>query len=94
MNAPDTENEMTCREFVEAVTEYLEGALTDARRAELHEHINECGGCSTYLDQMRQTIAALGGLGRNGDHLETRAAALAAFRQLHGGSGEARPHEP
>ena len=56
------DEEMSCREFVEIVTEYLEGALSEERRAALHAHIDECGGCSAYLAQMEQTIAALRGL--------------------------------
>ncbi len=71
---------MTCREFVEIVTEYLEGALSAERRAELDAHIEECGGCSAYLAQMEQTIAGLRGLAERGELPATREAALAAFR--------------
>jgi anti-sigma factor RsiW len=73
---------MTCQEFVELVTEYLEGELSEARRAELHAHIDECGGCSAYLAQMRQTIAALGGLATENGFGPTREQALQAFREL------------
>ena len=74
------DDEMTCREFVEIVTEYLEGALSAERRASLHAHIDECGGCSAYLKQMEQTIGALRGLDTNGISPEARNAAVAAFR--------------
>ena len=74
------DEEMSCREFVEIVTEYLEGALSEERRAALHAHIDECGGCSAYLAQMEHTIAALRGLDGNGISPEARNAALAAFR--------------
>ena len=73
---------MTCQEFVELVTEYLEGALTEERRAELHAHIDECGGCTLYLQQMRTTIAALATLPPGNGFLESREAALEAFRAL------------
>jgi anti-sigma factor RsiW len=73
---------MTCQEFVELVTEYLEGELSEARRAELHAHIDECGGCSAYLAQMRATIAALGGLSTENGFESTREQALQAFREL------------
>ena len=76
---------MTCREFVEIVTEYLEGELSSERLAELDEHIHECGGCSAYLAQMRQTITALGWLAEDGELPETREAALAAFRAAKAG---------
>ena len=74
--------EMTCQEFVELVTEYLEGALTEERRAELHAHIEQCGGCSMYLQQMRDTIAALSALPPENGFLETREAAMEAFRSM------------
>ena len=79
----DDEAEITCRQFVELVTEYLEGALSATRRAELHAHLDECGGCSAYLEQMRATIAGLRGLAETGDLPEARVAALAAFREFH-----------
>ena len=74
--------EMSCQEFVELVTEYLEGALTEERRAELHAHIDECGGCSRYLQQMRDTIAALATLPPDNGFPESREAAMEAFRRL------------
>jgi anti-sigma factor RsiW len=74
--------EMTCQEFVELVTEYLEGALTEERRAELHVHMDECGGCNRYLQQMRDTIAALSSLPPENGFLESREAALEVFRRL------------
>ena len=77
-----SDREMTCREFVELVTEYLEGALTQERRLQLHEHIDECGGCSLYLQQMRDTIAALATLPPENGFLESREAALEAFQRL------------
>lgn len=75
--------EMTCREFVEVVTEYLEGALSDERRAALHAHIDACGGCTAYLAQMQQTIAGLRGLAISGDLPQTAERALDAFREAH-----------
>ncbi|HEX2127880.1 MAG TPA: zf-HC2 domain-containing protein [Solirubrobacterales bacterium] len=73
---------MTCQEFVEVVTEYLEGALTEERRAQLHAHIDECGGCTNYLQQMRTTIAALATLPPENGFREPREAAMEAFRRL------------
>ena len=55
--------DLTCKELVELVTEYLEGGLTAAERERFEEHLGFCDWCVTYLDQMRQTLAALGTLG-------------------------------
>lgn len=53
---------MTCQEFVEVLTEYLEGALDASERADIERHIVICRGCSTYVEQMRSTIDLLGRL--------------------------------
>ena len=49
--------ELTCRELVELVTEYLEGSLPAAERLRFEGHLAECPYCQTYLAQMRRTIA-------------------------------------
>ena len=45
MEAPDL---MTCREFVELVTDYLEGTLPDSERVRMEAHLAECDGCTGY----------------------------------------------
>jgi anti-sigma factor RsiW len=47
---------MTCQELVELVTDYFDGALDAATRAEFDAHLAVCPGCVTYLEQMRTTI--------------------------------------
>jgi anti-sigma factor RsiW len=57
------ENEdMTCHELVQVVTDYLEGTLRDADRQRLEAHLAECRYCEEYIAQMTQAIAALGEL--------------------------------
>jgi anti-sigma factor RsiW len=72
--------EMTCRELVEVITEYLEGALPAEDRARFDAHIAACDGCTAYLDQMRQTIRALGHLPPESLSPEAERALLDAFR--------------
>jgi anti-sigma factor RsiW len=57
-------DEMSCRELVEVVTDYLEGKLPDADRVRLEAHLAECPYCEEYIAQMRETIGALGELPR------------------------------
>ena len=52
--------ELSCREFVELVTDYDEGALDDDDRRRFEAHFAECNGCDRYLNQMRTTIALTG----------------------------------
>ena len=55
-------DEMSCRELVEVVTDYLEGKLPERDRARLEAHVAECPYCEEYIAQMRETIEALGEL--------------------------------
>lgn len=75
---------LACREFVELVTEYLEGTLnpTDSKRFE--GHLGECDGCAAYLEQMRLTIRTLNALPPVPVDPHTREHLLAAFRELRG----------
>ena len=50
---------MTCREFVEVVTEYLEGALPASDVVRFERHFEECEHCGRYFEQMRVTIRVL-----------------------------------
>ena len=79
-----TSDEMTCQEFVELVTDLIEGQLPEALSVETEGHLGECEGCAAYLEQMRQTIAGLRALAESGDFPETRERALEAFRELKG----------
>jgi anti-sigma factor RsiW len=74
---------MICREFVELVTEYFEGALPqeDARRFE--EHIEHCDLCTLYLEQMRVTIRTVGRIDEESISDEARDVLLHEFRDWH-----------
>jgi anti-sigma factor RsiW len=51
-----------CREVVELVSDYLEGAL-DAHETERFEaHLAGCDGCAAYLEEMRATLRVAGSL--------------------------------
>ena len=51
------DQEVTCREFVELITDYFEGELTSRTLSQVEEHLVMCDWCVTYAEQMRQTIA-------------------------------------
>lgn len=53
---------MTCVEFVELVTDYLEGSMTFWGRIRFHLHLGLCFGCRVHLKRVRQTIQTLGRL--------------------------------
>jgi len=51
---------VSCKEVVELITDYLEGRLSDDRRADVEAHLELCDPCVVYIEQMRQTIETLG----------------------------------
>jgi predicted anti-sigma-YlaC factor YlaD len=75
---------LLCQEFVEAVTDYLEGVLPRRERRRIDAHLRACHGCSAYLEQMRVTIRTLGALPPEPPDPHTREALLRAFREVRG----------
>lgn len=54
--------ELTCKELVELVTDYVEAVLPPEERDRFERHLNACEGCRRYIEQMRQTITLTGAL--------------------------------
>jgi predicted anti-sigma-YlaC factor YlaD len=73
--------ELTCKELVELVTEYLEGTLQTADRTRFDAHLKNCSGCTTYVQQMRQTIRLVGKLSEETLDPQTKEELLNVFRQ-------------
>ncbi len=79
-----TTEALSCQELVELVTDYLEGALDSAERARFEHHLEECGNCQLYLDQMRATIELTGSLQPESISPEAEETLLGAFRDWKG----------
>jgi anti-sigma factor RsiW len=77
--------QLSCQELVELVTDYLEGALTPEERARFEAHIEPCGGCRRYLEQMRMTIELTGRLTPEQLSRDAETALLGAFRNWKSG---------
>ena len=75
---------ISCRELVELVTAYLEGALSQEDRFRFENHLAECDHCTTYLDQMRRTIELTGTLRVDDVSPAAEQALLHAFRNWRG----------
>jgi anti-sigma factor RsiW len=73
-------HELTCKELVEIVTEYLEGTLPEPDRLRFEAHLGACAGCTNYLQQMQQTIHTLGALTEETIAPQTRAELLQIFK--------------
>ena len=77
----DGPRELTCREVVELVNDYLEGALTADELALFERHLSSCDGCDRYVDQMRLTIETVQRLRWDDVPARTRNELLAEFRR-------------
>jgi anti-sigma factor RsiW len=82
---------MTCKEFVELVTAYLEGTLTGEQRTAFDEHMELCPGCDTYLEQFRTTIGLLGELPEESLSSPARERLLDAFAEWRRTPGTTTP---
>ena len=80
MSRARVDTPMTCRELVELVSGYLEGALGEDDRRRFESHVGECGPCADYLEQMRLLVSASGRLSEEQLAPEARDELLAAFR--------------
>lgn len=75
---------MTCEEFTENVTEYLEGRVPYGERIGMWFHAVLCGPCKRYLEQMREVVDLCDELGeeesRDGAPEEVKDDLLEKFR--------------
>jgi anti-sigma factor RsiW len=85
-------DDLTCQEFVELVTEYVEGALPPAERARFEAHLTDCDYCVDYLAQMRVAIDILGHLREEHISSAARSRLLAVFRDWKRAAGAAPAH--
>jgi anti-sigma factor RsiW len=73
-------NEIVCREVLELITGYLDHALPPEVHRAVEEHLSGCDGCTTVLEEFRQTIALTGRLSEEHVSPAQRDTLLAAFR--------------
>jgi anti-sigma factor RsiW len=72
--------EIRCAEFVETVTDWMEGALDDDARLLVEEHLVICPHCTEYVAQLRATAAVLRESPGDAPPAAARTALLDAFR--------------
>jgi len=81
-----TIDEVTCREFVELITDYWEGALPGERTELVEQHLVICDSCKTYLEQFEALVEALPGAAEpESPTREAEQTLLAAFREWRAG---------
>ncbi len=73
--------EVVCQQWVELVTDYLEGALPRRTRKAVDRHLAGCEHCAEYLAQLRTTIKVTGSL-RADDVVEAPPGVMDAIEAL------------
>ncbi len=74
--------ELSCREIVELVTEYVEGTMDVELRVAFEAHLAGCDGCAHYLEQIEATIRLAGTIEAEALSPEFQAGLIEAFRAL------------
>ncbi len=88
--------ELSCRELVELVTAYREGALPPDDRARFDAHLAICPPCVYYVEQLDLTVRAVGGLSEQIEQEPSTQELLKLFRAWKAGSSgpAGEPGEP
>jgi anti-sigma factor RsiW len=76
--------DLECRQAVELVTDYLEGALSRRQRRRFETHIRACPNCSAYLEQIQAVIATSGSITPEDLTPRARDDLMALYRRWHG----------
>lgn len=53
---------LTCKDFLNELSEYLDDSLETELREKLHKHVSECPNCWVILDTTQRTIKVYKGL--------------------------------
>ena len=79
------DGELSCRELVELVTDYLEGVLPTREHARFESHVPGCEHCTEYVLQMRHVVGLLCQLTPETPSPEAKANLRAVFRRWRSG---------
>ena len=82
---------VACREFVELVTEHLEGTLPEEIERAIGAHLELCQPCVEYLEQTRATVLLVGNVRTAVLPPAVRDRLLAVYTALHGPRSDAAP---
>jgi hypothetical protein len=74
--------DLSCREIVQIVNDYVEGALSAEEREAVELHLNLCDGCTGYLEQLQVSIALTGELPAGALPPELEEELVLAFRSF------------
>jgi anti-sigma factor RsiW len=73
---------ISCREVVELVTAFLDGALDEHDRARMEAHLERCPPCVEYVEQIRVTARVAAVAAAELELHPDRATLLGAFKEF------------
>ncbi|MDQ4051543.1 MAG: anti-sigma factor [Actinomycetota bacterium] len=76
-----SDEDTTCAEVVELVSDYLDGNLPEQEAQRVADHLAGCPGCTAYFEQVRATSAGLGRVTTDNLPPDVRTSLLEAFRK-------------
>jgi len=80
---------LTCNQFLEELSEYLDDTVEGKLRQELEEHISECPNCWVMVDTTKKTLQIYKGLEPEPLPNELRARLMTALqKKMAGGPGQ------
>jgi anti-sigma factor RsiW len=77
---------LVCSEFVQLVSDYLEGCLPAAEHVRFEAHLAQCDGCTGYLEDVRRMVGSLHEVTLAPPDRATRETLLRAFGELREGA--------
>lgn len=80
-------NPLVCRDAVELMSNYLDGALARRDQRRLTRHLNDCDACTLYLEQLREIIAVSGSASPDDLTPDAVEALVAVFRRFRDETG-------
>ena len=48
---------ITCRQLIDFIVEYVDGALEETEKQEFERHLGTCPSCRNYLESYRTTMS-------------------------------------
>ena len=73
---------LTCKQFLQDLTDYLDESLDPKLRSELQRHVNECPNCWVLCDTTKKTLKVFKGMECHAVPREVESRLLAALERM------------
>lgn len=80
---------LTCKDFLNELSEYLDDTLDPDVKATLHRHVSECPNCWVVLDTTQRTIRVYKGMEPQNIPTDIHTRLMTALHRKLGGSSSA-----